>query len=300
MTVEAGRGLIGSLLHGLEILDMFERDRPEIGIGEMAQQLGLHRSTTSRLAATLAVAGYLEPAGEPGRYRLSGRLAALGELAAAEGDVRRATVPYLRELVQELGETGHLGVLEDTEAVTIEVVDGWQTVRMHSWVGKRSPAHCSSMGKVLLAGLSAAEFGARYPGPGLEARTDQTITGPGVLRQHLAEVRERGYAVDRGELEPHLCCVAGPVFDRTGAVVASISVSGPDSRIDDVTIPGIAAAVRRAAGQISARLGAPRDIPDWSTPDPGGLPRPRPDGGLGRAARGRVHPAALNRHGPVG
>jgi DNA-binding IclR family transcriptional regulator len=205
MTVEAGRGLIGSLLHGLEILDMFERDRPEIGIGEMAQQLGLHRSTTSRLAATLAVAGYLEPAGEPGRYRLSGRLAALGELAAAEGDVRRAALPYLRELVQELGETGHLGVLEDTEAVTIEVVDGWQTVRMHSWVGKRSPAHCSSMGKVLLAGLSAAEFGARYPGPRLAARTDQTITGTGVLRQHLAEVRERGYAVDRGELEPHLC-----------------------------------------------------------------------------------------------
>lgn len=144
---------------------MFERDRPEIGIGEMAQQLGLHRSTTSRLAATLAVAGYLEPAGEPGRYRLSGRLAALGELAAAAGDVRRAALPYLQGLVRELGETGHLGVLEGTEAVTIEVVDGWQTVRMHSWVGKRSPAHCSSMGKALLAGLSPADFAAHYPGP---------------------------------------------------------------------------------------------------------------------------------------
>ena len=144
MTVEAGRGLIGSLLHGLEILDMFERDRPEIGIGEMAQQLGLHRSTTSRLAATLAVAGYLEPAGEPGRYRLSGRLAALGELATAEGDVRRSALPYLQGLVRELGETGHLGVLEGTEAVTVEVVDGWQTVRMHSRVGKRSPAHAQN------------------------------------------------------------------------------------------------------------------------------------------------------------
>jgi DNA-binding IclR family transcriptional regulator len=290
MTVEAGRGLIGSLLHGLEILDMFERDRPEIGIGEMAQQLGLHRSTTSRLAATLAVAGYLESAGEPGRYRLSGRLAALGELAAAEGDVRRTALPYLQELVQELGETGHLGVLEGTEAVTIEVVDGWQTVRMHSWVGKRSPAHCSSMGKALLAGLSAAEFDARYPGRRLEARTDQTITDTGALRQHLAGVRERGYAVDRGELEPHLCCVAGPVFDRTGAVVASISVSGPDSRIDEAGVPAIAAAVRRAAGQISARLGAPRDIPEWSIHDQGGLPRPGPDGHADGRARARRRP----------
>ena len=93
MTIEAAKGLIGSLLHGLQILDMFERDRPEIGIGQMAQQLGLHRSTTSRLAATLAVAGYLKPAGEPGRYRLSGRLVTLGELAVAEGDVRRTALP---------------------------------------------------------------------------------------------------------------------------------------------------------------------------------------------------------------
>ena len=290
MRTDAGKGLIGSLLHGLEILDMFERDRPEIGIGEMAHQLGLHRSTTSRLAATLAVAGYLEPAGEPGRYRLSGRLAALGELAAAAGDVRRTALPYLQGLVRELGETGHLGVLEGTEAVTIEVVDGWQTVRMHSWVGKRSPAHCSSMGKALLAGLSDAEFAARYPGRRLEARTDRTITGTGALRTELARVRQRGYAVDQEELEPHLCCVAAPVFDRTGAVLASISVSGPDSRIDQASIPAIAATVRRAASQISARLGAPRDIPDWSSHDLGGLPRPGPDGQPDGGPRARRRP----------
>jgi DNA-binding IclR family transcriptional regulator len=261
----AGKGLIGSLQHGLQILDMFERERPEIGIGEMAEQLGLHRSTTSRLAATLAAAGYLQPAGEPGRYRLSGRLAALGELAAAGADVRRAALPYLQNLVQELGETGHLGVLEGTEAVTIGVVDGWQTVRMHSWVGKRSPAHCSSMGKALLAGLPAAEFAARYPGRRLEARTDRTITDTRELATHLAEVRNHGYALDRQELEPHLCCVAGPVFDRTGIVVASISVSGPDSRIDDATIPAITAAVCQTADQISDRLGAPRSRPEWES-----------------------------------
>jgi DNA-binding IclR family transcriptional regulator len=277
MTTDTAKGLIGSLLHGLEILDMFERDRPEIGIGEMAQHLSLHRSTTSRLAATLAVAGYLEPAGEPGRYRLSGKLAALGELVAAEADVRRTALPYLRDLVQSLGETGHLAVLEGDEAVTVEVVDGWQTVRMHSWVGKRSPAHCSSMGKALLAGLAAGEIDARYPGARLEARTERTITDRQLLKRHLAGVRARGYAVDSAELEPHLCCVAAPVFDRTGAVVASISVSGPDSRIGEASIPAIAEAVRRAAGQISTQLGAPRDIPGWAGYEPtdgsGGRPR---------------------------
>jgi DNA-binding IclR family transcriptional regulator len=288
MTTDQAKGLIGSLLHGLGILDMFTHDRPEIGIGEMAQHLGLHRSTTSRLAATLAVAGYLEPAGEPGRYRLSGKLAELGELVAAEGDVRRAALPYLQDLVQSLGETGHLAVLEGTDAVTIEVVDGWQTVRMHSWVGKRSPAHCSSMGKALLAGLPAAEIDARYPQGRLEARTDKTITDAGELKRHLAQVRERGYAVDRQELEPHLCCVAGPVFDRTGTVVASISVSGPDSRIDEASIPAMAEVVRHAAWQISTRLGAPRDIPEWRIHDHHRIPRARPDG----HADGRARPGS--------
>jgi DNA-binding IclR family transcriptional regulator len=266
MTTDAAKGLVGSLLHGLEILDMFERDRPAIGIGEMAQQLGLHRSTTSRLAATLATAGYLESAGEPGRYRLSGKLAALGELVVSDGQARRTALPYLRDLVRDLGETGHLAILEGDEAVTVEVVDGWQTVRMHSWVGKRSPAHCSSMGKALLAGLTADEVEARYPGTRLEARTDKTITDRDELERHLAEIRERGYAVDREELEPHLCCVAAPIFDRTGAVVASISVSGPDSRIDEASIASTADAVRHTAWQISARLGAPGDIPEWRLP----------------------------------
>lgn len=257
-------GLVGSLSHGLAILDMFERDRPVIGIGEMAQELGMHRSTTSRLAATLASAGYLELAGEPGRYRLSGKLAALGELVAADADdVRRAALPSLGELVSGLGETGHLAVLEGNEAVTIEIVDGWHTVRMHSWVGKRSPAHCSSMGKALLAGLDDAELDDRYPERHLEARTERTITDRDELVRHLAWVREHGYAVDEEELEPHLCCVAAPVFDRGGAVVASISVSGPDTRISEPTIPAVAAAVRGAAAQISARLGAPRQVPHW-------------------------------------
>ena len=279
---------VGALLHGLAVLDMFTWDRPVIGIAEVSRQLGVHRSTASRLAATLATAGYLEQAGEHGRYRLAAKLSRLGEIAAAGDQLRDAALPPLRDLVSRIGETGHLGILDGAEAVTVAVVDGWQTVRMHSWVGKRSPAHCSSMGKALLAGLPAAEIGARYPQSRLEARTDRTITGTGELKRHLAQVRERGYAVDRQELEPHLCCVAAPVFDKTGTVVASISVSGPDSRIDEASIPAIAEVVRHAAGQISARLGAPRDIPEWRIHGRDRLPRARPDG----HADGRARPVS--------
>jgi DNA-binding IclR family transcriptional regulator len=257
-------GIIGALLHGLAVLDMFTRDRPVVAIAEVARELGVHRSTASRLAATLATAGYLEVAGEQGRYRLAAKLAVLGAVAAAGSDLRGAALPALRDLVARLGETGHLGVLEGTEAVTVAVVDGWQTVRMHSWVGKRSPAHCSSIGKVLLAGLRPADLAARYPDRDLPARTPATITSLAALEQCLTDVRSRGYAEDLEELEPHLCCVAAPVFGRDAAVTASISVSGPASRLrDPAAVAATAAAVRDTARQISARLGAPADIPGW-------------------------------------
>jgi DNA-binding IclR family transcriptional regulator len=257
-------GIIGALLHGLAVLDMFTRDRPVVAIAEVARELGVHRSTASRQAATLATAGYLEVAGEQGRYRLAAKLAVLGEVAAAGSDLRGAALPALRDLVARLGETGHLGVLEGTEAVTVAVVDGWQTVRMHSWVGKRSPAHCSSIGKVLLAGLRPADLAARYPDRDLPARTPATITSLAALEQCLTDVRSRGYAEDLEELEPHLCCVAAPVFGRDAAVTASISVSGPASRLrDPAAVAATAAAVRDTARQISARLGAPADIPGW-------------------------------------
>jgi DNA-binding IclR family transcriptional regulator len=249
---------VGALLHGLAVLDLFERDRTVVGVVDIARNLGVHRSTASRLAATLASAGYLEAAGEPGRYRLAPKLATLGEIAAAGADLRRAAAGPLRELVSQLGETTHLGILEGTEAVTIDVVDGWQTVRMHSWVGKRSPAHCSSMGKALIAELSPEEFAARYPGPDLEARTPATITSADELRKHLELIRARGYAEDLEELEPHLCCIAAPVFGREGPAVASVSISGPASRLRDPAVLSSAAdAVRATARLISTRLGAP-------------------------------------------
>jgi DNA-binding IclR family transcriptional regulator len=256
--------LVGSLLHGLAILDMFERDRPVISLAEIAEKIGVHRSSASRLAATLAAAGYLQPAGEKGKYRLAGKLTALGELASAETELRRAALPGLRDLVERHGETGHLAILDGAEAVTVEVVDGWHTVRMHSWVGKRSPAHCSSMGKSLLAGVSSGQLAAIYPDERLEARTPASITRRSDLERRLAGIRAQGYAEDLEELETGLCCVAAPVFDRTGEVVASISVSGPVSRVNETTIPAIAGDLRQTAWQVSQRLGAPRRVGGWA------------------------------------
>jgi DNA-binding IclR family transcriptional regulator len=255
-------GLVGTLLNGLTVLDMFDRDRTTVSVGEIAQRLDLHRSNASRIAATLAAARFLQPTGEPGQYRLAGKLVALGQLALEQTDVVTAAAQPLADLVAELGETGHLAVLDGPTTVTVNVVDGWHTVRMHSFVGKRAPAHCSSMGKILLAGLSDDEIHALYQETPPERRTANTITSVPALKKHLGEIRAQGYSVDNEELEADLCCVAAPLFDPLGQVVASISVSGPSSRVATAAAK-LAVPVRRAARLASDNLGAPATVDTW-------------------------------------
>jgi DNA-binding IclR family transcriptional regulator len=250
---------MASLTHGLAILDLFSADEPVLGVGEMARRLGVHRSSASRLAATLSAAGYLRSAGSQGRYALGGKLARLSNLAAEATDLPEVGTPVVRELVDELGETGHIAVLDGTEAMTTVVVDGWRSVRMHSTVGKRSPAHATAIGKVMLAGLPDAEVRRRLGSKPLERRTDATVGSVKALLAQLAEVRAQGCAFDRAELEPGLHCIAAPVRDHTGIVVAAAGISGPADRITDATCDDLAASVRAAARAISARLGAPPD-----------------------------------------
>jgi DNA-binding IclR family transcriptional regulator len=249
--------LVGALMHGLAILDLYSVDERELGVGEIAKRLGVHKSSASRLAATLAAAGYLEVADErPGRYRLGAKLLRLAA-AAVDGDtVLRVAVPILDRLVERSGETGHVATLDGTEVVTIAVVDGWRSVRMHSAVGKRSPAHATAIGKALLAALPDAEVARRYARAGLQRRTPRTLRTIGGLVDHLAEVRARGFALDAEELEPGLRCLAAPVLDHTGTAAAAVGLSGPADRMTEAT-DDLARDVRATAREISGALGAP-------------------------------------------
>lgn len=249
-----GQNVIIALRRGLAILDMFNADRRVVGIGDIALELDIHKSSASRLAATLATSGYLV-ASSAGNYALGPRLAALGPLAAARQDLTTVVTPVLRELVERTGETGHLAVLDGSKAKTVQVVDGWHTVRMHSWVGKLSPAHCSSMGKALLAGLAGAELDELYPEGTMPRLTDHTITTLTDLRRELSGIRRDGYCVDNEELEAGLRCVAAPVFSPVGLVDASISVSGPGQRLTRERMPALGRLVRWYAWQASVARG---------------------------------------------
>ena len=256
---QPGQNVIVALRRGLDILDMFGADRRVVGITDIALELDIHKSSASRLAATLASAGYLVAA-SAGNYTLGPRLAVLGSLVASRHDLTAVVAPFLKELVERTGETGHLAVLDGTIAKTVQVVDGWHTVRMHSWVGKLSPAHCSSMGKALLAGLPDTEIGERYPDPALPVRTGHTIGTVSQLLQELTRIRRSGHSIDNEELEAGLRCVAAPLFSPEGVVDASISISGPAQRLTRDRMAVLAKLVRWYAWRASVARGV-RSVP---------------------------------------
>jgi DNA-binding IclR family transcriptional regulator len=260
--------VVGALMHGLAILDLFSADERVLGVADMARRLGVHKSSASRLAATLSAAGFLEPAGQTGRYRLGAKLVRLASLAAdGAASLPQIAVPLLRPLVDEVGETGHVAVLDGTEVVTVGVVDGWRSVRMHSVVGKRSPAHATATGKVLLAGLADDEVRRRYAdAEALEVRTPRTLRTVDTLLEALADVRSRGCAFDAEELETGLRCLAAPVLDHTGQVVAAVGLSGPAERFSPEARADLAGDLQRTAGSVSAALGAPPRVEGASPP----------------------------------
>jgi DNA-binding IclR family transcriptional regulator len=246
-------------MHGMAILQMYTDEMPTITVSDMARHIGVHRSSASRLAATLHSMGFLARAGEAGHYRLGPQLVRLGRLAGKNNDLVQQALGPLRALVAQTGETGHVGVLDGTEAVTAGVVDGWHSVRMHGQVNKRAPAYCSSIGKALLAGMSDSAVRQMFRGHRLAARTANTITSMASLLRELNEVRERGYALDNEELEPGLRCIAAPIRDAEGVVVASLGLSGPAPRLTDSTVREIAAHVVAAARLASLANGGSPD-----------------------------------------
>ena len=264
--VDVGRGAqkesgrLGALRHGLAVFDMFDIGRQTVTAAEIARHLKIHKSTASRIAQNLVLSGYLVPATNTAGFRLSGKLTRLGAIAAADTNLTTAAMDHVRALVDDVGETCHVGVLEGHEAVTVVLVDGSYSVRLHSWVGKRSDAHTTAMGKVLLAGLEEATLDMLYPGRSLRQRTGHTIGSVAELKEQLDVVRRHGYALDNEELEPGLRCVAAPIADHSRRVVAALTIAGAASRLTMARINDYIAKVKECADKISISLGAPDDV----------------------------------------
>lgn len=246
-----------ALRRGLSILDTFSGREGDLGVNEIARVVGMHKSTVSRLCATLENAGYLERNVSTNRFRLGARIHQLAGSSSPTTDVRIVARPVMLELVETSRETATLGVREGGDIVTIDVVDGLNFMRMATRVGMRTQMHASAVAKAILAFMPPDELDELLRDWPLTVLTPNTITEPAALRDTLAEVRQRGYALDLEELEVGLRCVAAPIRDPAGEVVAGVSISGPRHRMTDDAMRRFGPLVRAAGEQISARLGTP-------------------------------------------
>jgi DNA-binding IclR family transcriptional regulator len=239
----------------MRVLDLFSLERPEWGVSEVARALELPKSTTSELMSDLADHRLLSRTLK-GRYRLGWRLFELSQILLDTTEFRLEARRVMEELVRSWKETVHLAVLDGVQAVYIEKLQPSPAVKIRiTRSGARLPAHCSGVGKVLLAYCKWEYVVEMLEDQGMPKLTENTITDLDVLAEELERVRERGYAYDNEEITIGLCCVAAPIYDSSGTVVAAISLSVPAYRFcpgeEDYT-----AAILNAAACISRNAGA--------------------------------------------
>lgn len=245
-----------ALRRGLMILDAFSDHGADLGVNEIARLVGMHKSTVSRLCATLENAGYLERDPSTGRFRLGPRIYQLAGVISPPSDLRAVARPVMLELVQSSRETATLGIREGNDIITIDVVEGLNHMRMATRVGMRTQIHASAVAKAILAWSPAIEVDAVLASWSMTPLTPNTITDADTLKARLAEVRDRGYATDMEELEVGLRCVAAPIREPHGRVVAGLSISGPRHSMTPEAMRRFGGLVRSAADRISARLGS--------------------------------------------
>lgn len=213
------------------ILELFSPENPEWGVSEVGRALGMPKSTAFELMNSLADQGLLRRTGK-GRYLLGWRLFEFGQTLLDTEQYRSEARRVMWELVETWGEASHLAVLDGAQALYIEEVQPACAVRMFTSprIGTRLPAHCSGVGKVLLAYQKWGTSVALLELQSMPVLTPNTITTPEKLADELEGIRERGYGYENEEVSIGLCCVAAPVHDAHGSVIAALSLSVPTFR----------------------------------------------------------------------
>lgn len=249
---------IQTVSNALHMLEAFQGEH-ELGVSELSRRLRLHKNNVFRLLATLEYHGYIEQSKENDQYRLGVRCLELGRSFSGHHELLRRGRPIMQRLAEDVGETTHLALLRDQEIVHLDGVQSKQMLLTALRIGERLPVHCTALGKVLLACGDVEvqkALGRRVQsGFPLEPRTVATVVDLQKLFDELRTVSGQGFAVDLGECEVGLHCVAAPVRDGSGRTVAALSVSGPALRLSaEESHSRTAAKVMAAADQLSVEL----------------------------------------------
>lgn len=247
-----GKG-VQSLNRALDILETLALEPEGMTLTALSQRVGLHKSTVHRLLSTLAQRHYVEL--NPHLCRLGLRVADLGSRLLNSMELRTESAPLLRQLTHRLQRVVHLAVMDEGEVVYLDKVEPVESIRLYSSIGRRAPFHCTGLGKAMAAFRPTAEVEAWVRRHGLPQKTNKTLTNWADLEAELIRVRQQGYAFDEIEHEENVRCVAAPIRDYRGFVIAGVSVTG---RADEFTPPLAEAAateVVAVAWEISRRMG---------------------------------------------
>ena len=256
-TMGSSTGRVRALERGLTILEILGQT-PDISLTEISEKADLPLSTAYRMVETLVERGFVVYSKRDGRYRIGLKAFEIGSSYVKSNSLQEIAAVRMKQLVQEVNETANLAVLDRSEAVYVFQVEGRRTIRMFTSIGARVPLYCSGVGKALLAWLPNEEVERILANVEFVRHTPATLTNMEVIQQEFAKIRKAGYAFDLEEYEANVRCVAAPVRDQHGTVIAAVSVSAPKQRFTDELLNKIAKRAVVTANDISRQLG-------WST-----------------------------------
>jgi IclR family acetate operon transcriptional repressor len=252
----------------LDILLCFANQTPELTMTQIAEQVGIHKSTAHRMLATLENRRFIQRDPDTGIYRLGIRLLQMAYLTLEQNDLRRLAVPFMHRLCDLYEENIDLAVLDDTDVVFVNILEGPQRVKLAAAIGQRLPAFATASGKAILGFMPEKQV-RRILDQGMPQLTHYTLVSPDVLFDNLNSVREQGFAISEQELEEQINAVAAPIFDQEKHPIASIAVAGPAYRLTRERMmeigPVLVATTREISQEITTAVfplaKSPVDIP---------------------------------------
>lgn len=247
---------VQSLGRAFAILEEIARHREGVGLADLSKLVGLHNSTTFHLAKTMVSLGYIRREKDSKRYRVGRPLFALAASALDEIEMVNVATPALEDLSRETGESSHFAVRMGDAVVVIARTSGPGAFHLTDRVGVLRPAHCTALGKVILASLHQDQLERFLARVELKPSTAHTITESPVLLREIAEIRRSGIAYDDGEFNLEVRCVAVPVKDFTGQIIGALGISGPIWRLSNQVMQSRAKTVQAASNRLSAAFGS--------------------------------------------
>ncbi len=246
---------ISTLSRTLKILEAFDTRTPALRLTDIAAKVNLHKSTVYRLLSYLVTENYLEFNESTKEYRLGYKFLTLASVVLSYLDITDISKPIMRELVDKTNQTANLAVLDRDAVIYIAKVEPTSSIRISTRIGARVPAHCTALGKILLANLSHNNLDKILSTMKFSRFTSTTITDKESLKKKLNEISAKGYAIDHEEFLDGLVCVAYPIFDYKNEAIAAISISGSLTVFKDEQIQKWIKLLKTSSESISKQLG---------------------------------------------